>query len=325
MGIFDFFKSKVKDVVKSVEEASSNENPKNEDYVEPITADVEDDDDDDDDDDEVEYIPSTKLMQGVPYPHGWEDLSEMDIYKRMEVIMDEYNEADGDDDLEDAIFPKHGFEDASHYEEFKTATMQERAEKDGVSITQAAMSQNSDRIADVVQTAIDAGQENIQPFEGVSLRDWAKANASFASTGSVDEALKITNKDKAGWDKVNEEWTTRMTNDTTYVISQIYAEAFNASATGNLGGADDINAENFPYERYIEVGVAQDLLCQQGKDAQEVLAMFDLTAVDWSNAASFWHKEFTNNVDKYLPLDNEYRKKYEEKYKAGESNADIEF
>lgn len=323
MGIFDFLKSKAKTVTDAVQDKPA-EQPKVE-KKEAIHEEVAVEEVEVEEEEEAEYVPSSKTVQGVSYPHGWEDLSDLEISSKLEEVMKEYNAADGDDDLEDAVFPKYGFEAAGHYEEFKNALIMEKASTEGVSFTQAAVDQAAEKREADVAAAVDSDREDLKPVDGVSIDDWAKANAALLGAGGIDEALKISKKDKAGWDKVNEEWQTRMANDTTFTIAQVYGKAFNASAEGNLGSSDSITAESFPYEKYVEVQVAQDLLCQQGKDAQEVLAMFDMTVADWSNVGAFWSTEFHSNVDKYLPLNEEYTKKFEEKYKAGDSNSDIEF
>ena len=90
------------------------------------------------------------------------------------------------------------------------------------------------------------------------------------------------------WDRANAEWNTRMSNDTTFTISRQYAAAFNQSASGNLGSGSQVSADSFPFEKYIECMVAQDVLGKQGRDAQDVLKDFGLTVADYSNISSYW-------------------------------------
>ncbi len=324
MGLFDIFKNKAQEITKKAQELIEDDDVREEVIHEQEEV-IHEQEYDDDDDNEEEYQYSDKEIQGVAYPHGWEDLSEADMLTKMDEIMEEYTAADGDEEKEDAIFPKYGFNGPSHYENFKNALIMERSEKEGVSFTQAAINQSTEKNEATIQANINSDREDLKPVDGVSLEDWAKASASIANTGGMDEALKITGKDKAGWDKINEEWMARMSNDLTFTISQIYGNAFTANATGNLGGVDDITVDSFPYEKYVEIEVAQNLLTQQGKDAQEVFEMFGMTAIDWSNVSTFWSKEYHADVDKYYPLHTEYTEKYEAKYKAGDSNADIEF
>ncbi len=261
--------------------------------------------------DEPEYIPSSKTKHGVPYPNGWELLSEPQILTQLDDFFKAFKEVDGDDDAEDALCEKYGFEDFGHYEDFRNAMRSERAKKEGVSYTQAAMNQHLEQQATNLAAAVNADSSLLAPIEGVSVEAWAKANASVAHSGGIAEALRIVGKDQAGWDRVNAQWNARMSSDASMSIMQVYSAAFTAGATA---GQEAISAENFPLERYIEVQTAMDILCDRGQDAQEVLSMFGMSAVDWSNASAFWSQEIASNVEKYHPLHTQYTEKYEAKY-----------
>ncbi len=309
MGLFDSLKNKAKEIAKSVEDTSNQEEETvNNEEVEEV--------------DHV-YEYSDKIVQGVHYPNGWESLEEIEILQKLDDVFEEFKEIDGDDDAEDALFEKYGFKDAGHYEDFKNAIRMERAEQEGVSFTQATINQHQEQQTASLDAAKNSDREDLQPVDGVSLETWAKAMVSVANSGGdVSGALQISGKDQAGWDKVTEEWNTRMANDTSMVIMQVYSAAFTAKATEDK---EEITVESFPFEKYIEVRTAQSILTQQGKDPQEVLEMFGMTVMDWSNVGAFWSKEFHSNVEKYHPLDTEYTKKYEEKYKLGDSHDDIDF
>jgi len=75
----------------------------------------------------------------------------------------------------------------------------------------------------------------LEPVEGITLDQWAQANAKLASGGTTDEVIKGLSIDAPKWDRVNNEWLTRMSNDTSFTIATKYSAAFNQSATGNLG------------------------------------------------------------------------------------------
>ena len=107
----------------------------------------------------------------------------------------------------------------------------------------------------------------LDPVEGVSVEQWAEVNAKLASGTAAEEAIKDYGMDMPKWDRVNNEWTTRMSNDTSFVISQKYAAAFNSTATGNLGSGAGINAESVPFEKFVESMVAQDVLGRQERMA----------------------------------------------------------
>jgi len=171
------------------------------------------------------------------------------------------------------------------------------------------------------------GNPNLEPVEGITLENWAGVNAKLASGTAAEEAIKAIGIDMPKWDRVNAEWNTRMSNDTTFTISRQYAAAFNQGASGNLGSGSQVSADSFPFEKYIECMVAQDVLGKQGRDAQDVLKDFGLTVADYSNISSYWSGKMMSDFSlaaKMAQLDAEYRKKYES-MAPGSSHGDISF
>jgi hypothetical protein len=168
---------------------------------------------------------------------------------------------------------------------------------------------------------------NLDPFEGITLEQWAGVNAKLASGTAAEEAIKTIGVDMPKWDRVNNEWLTRMKNDTTFTISKKYSAAFNVSASGNLGSGSQVTADSYPFEKYVEVMVAQDVLGKQGRDAQDVLKDFGLTVADYSNISSYWSSKMMSDfslASKMMQLDAEYRKKYPS-MSPGDTNKDIQF
>jgi len=167
----------------------------------------------------------------------------------------------------------------------------------------------------------------LDPVEGITLEQWAEVNAKLASGTPAEEAIKSIAADMPKWDRVNNEWLTRMRNDTTFTISNKYAAAFNKGASGNLGSGSQVSADSFPFEKYIEVMVAQDVLGNQGRDAQDVLKDFGLTVADYSNISSYWSGKMMSDFSlaaKMAQLDAEFRKKYQS-MAPGSAHSDIEF
>ncbi len=319
MGLFGNLKKKAKDAVDKVQSEFNEQEETNEEQVEETVEEIEDQTDefDDDDDDEEDDTDVTQM------PKGWENLSDDEILGKLGPVALEYNQR-GEDE---SYLMEQGFENEDHLMGFTSHFQSMVAHKRGISlldlvgqITQATQN----HVVNNAETMKGDGGI-MEPVEGVSCEDWAKVNAGLASGKPVEESIKEIGADLAKWDVVNNEWQTRMSNDTTFTISQIYGNAFNASATGNLGGTSDINEENFSYEKYVEIMVAQDKLTAIGKDPQQILSSFGLTVVDWSNASAYWSQEFNQNVEKYYQQYNEFTKKYEEKYKSGSVHDDIEF
>jgi hypothetical protein len=179
------------------------------------------------------------------------------------------------------------------------------------------------------------GNPILDPVEGITLDQWAAVNAKLASGTSTDDAIKTIGCDAPKWDRVNAEWLTRMRNDTTFTISQKYSAAFNTNASGNLGSGAQVSAtgtgatgESFPFEKYIECMVAQDVLGKQGRDAQDVLKDFGLTVADYSNISAYWSGKMMSDfslASRMMQLDAEYRHKYNSMTAGQSNNEDIKF
>lgn len=268
-------------------------------------------DDDDDDFDETQM------------PKGWEKYTDEEILGRIGLVALEFNQRDEDEEY----LKEEGFENEDHLMGFKDYFENHYAEKKGISIYDVmGIAQKAVGDLKVSEAETKKGAGGImEPVEGVSCENWATANAAIMSGKPQDQVFASIGVDMAKWDRVNNEWQTRMSNDTSFTITQIYSNAFTASATGNLGSASEINEENFPYEKYIEITVAQDRLTSQGRDPQQVLGTFGLTVTDWSNAGAFWSQKIASDFEFYNKEHNRLTPIYEEKYKAGSIHDDIEF
>ncbi len=310
MGLFDKFKNKA-------ENAFGKEQPEYKNQDEEI-LDENSEMDEEDDETEEEEIDNFDVTQR---PRGWENLSDDDVLGKIGVVaLENYNR---NNDIN--YLKEEGFENERHFHKFKEHFEIMVAQKRGISLMdlagQVAIAQQNYMLKQA-QTKTGAGGV-MEPVEGITCEDWAMVNAKVASGGKVEDSIKLIGIDLAKWDRVNNEWLTRMSNDTTFTISSVYAKAFTTSSSGNLGGTAAINEQNFPYEKYVEIFVAQEKLNAQGKDAQQILASFGLTVVDWSNASAFWFQKFHENTEKYYHEEQRLRKIYEEKYKSGSMHGDI--
>jgi len=175
------------------------------------------------------------------------------------------------------------------------------------------------------------GNPLLDPVEGITLEQWAGVIAKIVAGSPTDEAIKAIGIDAPKWDRVNNEWLTRMRNDTTFTISKIYAAAFNASpapSTSTTGsGAGSVSPESYPFEKWIEAMVAQDVLGKQGRDAQDVLKDFGLSVADYSKISGYWNGKMMTDFSyamKMQTLMNEYKTKYES-MSGGNAHTDIDF
>lgn len=176
---------------------------------------------------------------------------------------------------------------------------------------------------------VNGGKDVLEPVEGISFEDWAKANAKLASGGNIEGLVKELGIDRPRWDRANEEWLARMKNDKTFTLSMKYASVFNNNAAGNLPNKKDFTEDTYPFEKYVEAMVAMGYLAKQGRDAQDVLKDFGLTVADYSNLSSFWTKKiFLSPMGvgmRFQTLTEEYRAKYEKVIKEDGTHDDIKF
>jgi|WetSurMetagenome_2_1015567.scaffolds.fasta_scaffold15593_6 hypothetical protein len=173
------------------------------------------------------------------------------------------------------------------------------------------------------------GNPLLDPVEGVTIEQWAGVNANLVAGTSTEEAIKAIGVDAPKWDRVNNEWLTRMRNDTTFTISKIYGAAFTAAPTpaAASSGTTSVSPESYPFEKWIEAMVAQDVLGKQGRDAQDILKDFGLTVGDYSKISGYWNGKMMTDFSyamKMQTLMNEYQAKYES-MGPGNTHTDIDF
>lgn len=170
-------------------------------------------------------------------------------------------------------------------------------------------------------------QDELSPVEGVSLEQWASLQAAAASGHDVAAACTQQGIDAGRWARVSAEWNARMSRDTTATIATAYGQAFTGAGQGqfgaagqasaaamNPGGSVAASAEPIPFERWVEITVAQEAYTAQGHDAAAVLAQFGMTPADWGTVGGWWGQKFAANamtmMADYDRLTAQYRAKY---------------
>ena len=180
---------------------------------------------------------------------------------------------------------------------------------------------------------------DLAPVEGVALEQWAKAQAQIASGGNADQIVAGLGIDRAKWDRVSAEWNARMSRDTSFTITMEYSKHFQsagagqfagAAATAAAGGAGQTEADApIPFERYVEIEVAQGCGAEQGKDAAAILRSFGMSPMEWGQVGGWWSMYISQNAMKNNgELHMRYTKlqeQFEAKYKAGSADDDISF
>ncbi|HZS42420.1 MAG TPA: DUF6620 family protein [Polyangia bacterium] len=138
----------------------------------------------------------------------------------------------------------------------------------------------------------------LDPIQGISMEDWAGANAKIASGNDLASVLKVLGVEKPVWDAVSAEWMGRMSRDTTFAITTVYGNAFvnpnigrfaaggAAKPAAPAGGALEKVMGDF--ELYIKIMSHQNAGAAQGKDAITILKKYGLTVNDWATIGAHW-------------------------------------
>lgn len=302
-----------------------------------VDVDVADDDDDFQRDYDLEEIDDFAGFDPTTDLKGW-------FVARMRI-----EQAWEDRKARTKLFREYGIRDQQHFYQVQ-ATMdryvqsEDAAERYGGldSIMQLQMNAHMDAAMGQMQERAQgelAG--DLAPFEGVSLQEWAAAQAQVASGGDVDAIIANMGIDREKWDRVSAEWNARMSRDTTATIAMEYGKAFSGAGQGAYGGAaaagaaamvpgGDVSGDPpIPFEQWVELEVAQSKGVEQGRDANDVLASFGMNALAWSNASAWWSVYFNRhameNGQALLHQYNELRDRFEAQYSAGKADDDIDY
>ncbi len=178
-----------------------------------------------------------------------------------------------------------------------------------------------------IQQSADASPELLEPVDGVSVDQWAEAAAGMtklppdATPDDVNQYLLGFGMDRARWDTVNTEWTARMSQDSTMVISTKYSEAFTSSmgvATEAQGGGEPCT-----WEQFVEVMVAQEAWSNSGMDVNAQLqAVFGLDAATYGAWSGYWSPKMSTDIALINQMDS-LRDKYLQKYAGADLDADL--
>jgi hypothetical protein len=178
----------------------------------------------------------------------------------------------------------------------------------------------------------------LAPVEGVSLQQWAQAQAGVASGKDVNQLIAGLGIDQAKWDRVSAEWMARMSRDTTATIATEYGKAFSSGGQGAFGAAGaagvagmaggDTGQPPITLEQWVEIMEAQNAAATQGRDANQVLANYGMNAMAWSNVSSWWSTHFSQNAMKnggelhqrFSQLSDYYKQKFSQPSADGDLN-----
>jgi hypothetical protein len=149
------------------------------------------------------------------------------------------------------------------------------------------------------------------PIDGITLEQWARANGRLTAEVPLATVLASLKIDKARWDRVHEQWTARLAENTTTIGTE-YARHFRAAMEeeaakrgepGTTGGSP----EPMPFEKWVEVQEAS------AAASARLPQLYGMSRADWSRVNSWWGQRLkTKQVDqaRYDQLSTKYEKQF---------------
>jgi hypothetical protein len=240
---------------------------------------------------------------------------------------------------------RYGLRDHLHWQDVRDAMYHTLARKFGSfdAVMQAQLNHQSGQGMNQVAASIAAKQASgdLAPVFGISLESWAAINAAISGGANFDDLLKGAGIDRARWDKASAEWMARMSRDTTFAVSTVYGNAFQAASTGRFGNlsreataARMANVEltsplPMTIDQYFEVMMDQTYAAAAGKSATDALKSHGLTLVDFCDLSSFmgYYMDRTNvgNHERYYASMMNAEAKAKAKYPGTTADVDISF
>jgi hypothetical protein len=147
-----------------------------------------------------------------------------------------------------------------------------------------------------------SGPADRSPIDGVSLAQWARANARLVAGVAVERVAADLKLTKARWEKVHEQWTERLAQHS-LELGQEYADAFYAES--NAFAPAGPSAEPIPFEKWIEVLEATHAA------SVRVPELYGMSPDDWTRVSAWWRRKMdAREVDKaaYDKLSAKYEK-----------------
>ncbi len=322
MGLFD----KMKSIVKTAQQVApqQQQQPQQQQYQQP-QAEPEDDDD------------------GFDLA-GFDPERDEESFFHAVLHMESEGQFGGTDESRAEIMQRFGIRDRSHWQTVKESNYAVLARKYGgneVSQRESNWRQGEMQKHMMGQVAKAQAGGGFSPVEGVSLEAWAALNAAIIGGGNWEDLLKGARIDKARWDRVSAEWNARMARDTTFAITTVYGNAFQAASKGKFGdyareaaaaraaNRDLAMAPPMTYEQYYEILMEQAYAAKQGKDPVASLKASGLTIVDWTDLGAYmgylFHRDASRNWDAYQAIHTRVEAKCAAKYPGVKTDLDIAF
>jgi hypothetical protein len=251
----------------------------------------------------------------------------------------------GTDESRAEIMARFGIRDRGHWQTVKESVYALLARKHGSyeEVSQREINWRTGQMQRHMMGQVAKAQAGggFEAVEGVSLEAWAAINASIVSGANPDDLLKGAGIDPARWQRVSGEWNARMARDTTFAITTVYGNAFQAASQGRYAAyareAAAARAANreltlelpMGHEQYYEIMYEQAYAAKQGKDPVAALQACGLTVVDWTDLSTFMGYHFYRTAGRSWKAYEEIHKRVEArfaaKYPGVKADVDIAF
>lgn len=273
------------------------------------------------------------------------DPGDEDAFYNAVLHMESEGQFGGTDESRAEIMARFGIRDRSHWQDVKASVYGALIQRFGSmeEVGQREMNWRTGQMqrhmqGQVAQAAAGGG---FTPVEGVSLEAWAAINASIISGANPEDLLKGAGIDKARWDRVSAEWNARMARDTTFAITTVYGNAFQAASQGKYGsyareaaaaraGNRELAVEPpISYEQYYEIMYEQAYAAKQGQDPVAALKRCGLSIVDWTDLGTFmgyhFHRTGVRDWAQYEAIHKRVEAKFAAMYPGVKADLDIAF
>ena len=276
---------------------------------------------------------------------GFDVMNDEESFFNAVLHMESEGQFGGTDESRAEICERFGIRNRSHWQTVKESNYALLVRKYG-SIEEVSQQELNWRQGQMQQHIVGqqqamAAKGGFEPVEGVSLEAWAAINASIVSGANHEDLLKGAGIDKARWDRVSAEWNARMARDTTFAITTVYGNAFQAASKGKYGdyareaaaarAANRELAMDIPmsWEQYWEILYEQSYGAKQGHDPVEVLKSCGLTIVDWTDLSTFMGYHFNRTAQRhwseYEAIHKRVEAKLAAKYPGVKADVDLGF
>jgi hypothetical protein len=234
---------------------------------------------------------------------GFDPANDEQTFFNAVLHMESEGQFGGTDESRAEIMARFGIRDRSHWQTIKDSCYGILVQKYG-SGDEVGQQEMNWRMGQMQQHQVQQQQKmaaggGFAAVEGVGLEAWAAMNAAIVGGSSWEDVIKGNGIDKPRWDRINAEWNARMSRDTTFAITTVYGQAFQAASQGKYNqyakeaaAARAANRElgmqaPLTWDQFFELVFEQKYAAAAGKDPVATLTAQGLSIVDWTDLGTF--------------------------------------